>query len=210
MLTDQDDQWWDLPCDLDIFAEAIGYYDFLADLAQRGHAVWTARDEEVYGPRPDRWFINEDGDNFMVRGPMLVRECQYCVYDYKHPDGVRCEFETCMATCIQADRLPKTRRAAFAILTQWEGSFWHDTEQDRGEFRELYETARTDRLIRIIEAVFRGSREGLPMLQESSMAHHHARDGYELTKVPEKFRPLLRRLQRGTWTRTELEWLLRR
>jgi hypothetical protein len=41
------------------------------------------------------------------------------------------------------------------------------------------------------------------------MAHHHARDGYELTKVPEKYRPLLRRLQRGTWTRTELEWLLR-
>jgi hypothetical protein len=41
------------------------------------------------------------------------------------------------------------------------------------------------------------------------MAHHHARDGYELTKVPEKFRPLLRRLQRGTWTPDELQWLLR-
>jgi hypothetical protein len=41
------------------------------------------------------------------------------------------------------------------------------------------------------------------------MAHHHARDGYDTVKVPEKYRPLLRRLQRGTWTRTELEWLLR-
>jgi hypothetical protein len=41
------------------------------------------------------------------------------------------------------------------------------------------------------------------------MAHHHARDGYETVKIPEKYRPLLRRLQRGTWTRPELQWLLR-
>ncbi len=41
------------------------------------------------------------------------------------------------------------------------------------------------------------------------MGHHHARDGYETVKVPEKFRPLLRRLQRGTWTAQELQWLLR-
>ena len=41
------------------------------------------------------------------------------------------------------------------------------------------------------------------------MAHHHARDGYETVKVPEKYRPLLRRLQRGTWTAAELEWLVR-
>jgi hypothetical protein len=39
------------------------------------------------------------------------------------------------------------------------------------------------------------------------MGHHHARDGYETVKVPEKYRSLLRRLQRGTWTRDELEWL---
>jgi hypothetical protein len=41
------------------------------------------------------------------------------------------------------------------------------------------------------------------------MGHHHARDGYELTKIPEKYRALLRRLQRGTWTLAELQWLLR-
>jgi hypothetical protein len=41
------------------------------------------------------------------------------------------------------------------------------------------------------------------------MAHHHARDGYDTVKIPEKYRPLLRRLQRGTWTIPELEWLLR-
>jgi hypothetical protein len=41
------------------------------------------------------------------------------------------------------------------------------------------------------------------------MAHHHARDGYETVKVPEKYRPLLRRLQRGTWRVDELQWLLR-
>jgi hypothetical protein len=41
------------------------------------------------------------------------------------------------------------------------------------------------------------------------MGHHHARDGYETVKIPEKFRPLLRRLQRGTWTVAELSWLLR-
>jgi hypothetical protein len=28
-------------------------------------------------------------------------------------------------------------------------------------------------------------------------------------KVPARYRPLLRRLQRGTYTRAELEWLLR-
>ncbi len=28
-------------------------------------------------------------------------------------------------------------------------------------------------------------------------------------KVPPSYRPLLRRLQRGQWTRDELEWLLR-
>jgi hypothetical protein len=37
------------------------------------------------------------------------------------------------------------------------------------------------------------------------MGHHHARDGYDPVKVPENYRPL----QRGRWTRTELEWLLR-
>ncbi len=31
---------------------------------------------------------------------------------------------------------------------------------------------------------------------------------YEDVKVPPSYRPLLRRLQRGTWTRDELEWLL--
>ena len=41
------------------------------------------------------------------------------------------------------------------------------------------------------------------------MAHHHARDGYDTVKVPEKYRPLLRRLQRGTWRVDELQWLLR-
>ena len=41
------------------------------------------------------------------------------------------------------------------------------------------------------------------------MAHHHARDGYETVKIPEKYRALLRRLQRGTCTPAELEWLLR-
>jgi hypothetical protein len=41
------------------------------------------------------------------------------------------------------------------------------------------------------------------------MGHHHARDGYETVKIPEKYRPLLRRLQRGSWTRDELAWLLR-
>jgi hypothetical protein len=32
------------------------------------------------------------------------------------------------------------------------------------------------------------------------MGHHHARDGYETVKIPEKYCPLLRRLQRVTWT----------
>jgi hypothetical protein len=31
---------------------------------------------------------------------------------------------------------------------------------------------------------------------------------YETVKVPTKFRPLLRRPQRGTWRVEELEWLL--
>jgi hypothetical protein len=41
------------------------------------------------------------------------------------------------------------------------------------------------------------------------MGHHHARDGYETLKFPEKYRAPLRRLQRGTWTADELRWLLR-
>ena len=41
------------------------------------------------------------------------------------------------------------------------------------------------------------------------MPHHHARDGYETVKIPETYRPLLRRLQRGTWTQDQLEWVLR-
>ncbi len=32
---------------------------------------------------------------------------------------------------------------------------------------------------------------------------------YNDVKVPPSYRPLLRRLQRGAWTREELEWLLR-
>jgi hypothetical protein len=32
---------------------------------------------------------------------------------------------------------------------------------------------------------------------------------YETVKVPEKYHPLLRRLQRGTWRVDELQWLLR-
>jgi hypothetical protein len=32
---------------------------------------------------------------------------------------------------------------------------------------------------------------------------------YDDVKVPARYRPLLRRLQRGTYTRAELEWLLR-
>jgi hypothetical protein len=32
---------------------------------------------------------------------------------------------------------------------------------------------------------------------------------YEDVKVPARYRPLLRRLQRGTYTRAELEWILR-
>jgi hypothetical protein len=41
------------------------------------------------------------------------------------------------------------------------------------------------------------------------MGHHHARDGYETVKIPEKYRALLRRLQRGTWSYSELAWILR-
>jgi hypothetical protein len=33
--------------------------------------------------------------------------------------------------------------------------------------------------------------------------------GYEDVKVPARYRPLLRRLQRGTYTRDELTWILR-
>jgi hypothetical protein len=32
---------------------------------------------------------------------------------------------------------------------------------------------------------------------------------YDDVKVPARYRPLLRRLQRGTYTRRELEWILR-
>jgi hypothetical protein len=32
---------------------------------------------------------------------------------------------------------------------------------------------------------------------------------YEDVKVPARYRPLLRRLQRGIFTRAELEWLLK-
>jgi hypothetical protein len=32
---------------------------------------------------------------------------------------------------------------------------------------------------------------------------------YDDVQVPARYRPLLRRLQRGTWNRYELEWLLR-
>ena len=32
---------------------------------------------------------------------------------------------------------------------------------------------------------------------------------YDDVKVPARYRPLLRRLQRGHWHRAELEWLLR-
>jgi hypothetical protein len=32
---------------------------------------------------------------------------------------------------------------------------------------------------------------------------------YDDVKVPARYRPLLRRLQRGTYTRAELEWLQR-
>jgi hypothetical protein len=46
-------------------------------------------------------------------------------------------------------------------------------------------------------------------IEREAMGHHHARDGYETVKISEKYRPLLRRLQRGTWTVEELTWLLR-
>jgi hypothetical protein len=32
---------------------------------------------------------------------------------------------------------------------------------------------------------------------------------YEDVKVPARYRPLLRRLQRGQWRRADLEWILR-
>jgi hypothetical protein len=32
---------------------------------------------------------------------------------------------------------------------------------------------------------------------------------YDDVKVPARYRPLLRRLQRGTYSRRELEWILR-
>jgi hypothetical protein len=32
---------------------------------------------------------------------------------------------------------------------------------------------------------------------------------YEDVKIPARYRPLLRRLQRGQWTRESLEWILR-
>jgi hypothetical protein len=32
---------------------------------------------------------------------------------------------------------------------------------------------------------------------------------YEDVKVPARYRSLLRRLQRGTWARADLEWVLR-
>jgi hypothetical protein len=32
---------------------------------------------------------------------------------------------------------------------------------------------------------------------------------YEDVKVPARYRPLLRRLQRGTWAKADLEWILR-
>jgi hypothetical protein len=33
--------------------------------------------------------------------------------------------------------------------------------------------------------------------------------GYDDVKVPARYRPLLRQLQRGTWAKVELEWLQR-
>jgi hypothetical protein len=32
---------------------------------------------------------------------------------------------------------------------------------------------------------------------------------YDDVQVPARYRPLLRRLQRGTWSRADLEWILR-
>ncbi len=32
---------------------------------------------------------------------------------------------------------------------------------------------------------------------------------YNDVQVPARYRPLLRRLQRGTWARADLEWILR-
>ena len=32
---------------------------------------------------------------------------------------------------------------------------------------------------------------------------------YDDVNVPPRYRPLLRRLQRGTWARADLEWILR-
>ncbi len=32
---------------------------------------------------------------------------------------------------------------------------------------------------------------------------------YEDVQVPARYRPLLRRLQRGTWAQADLEWVLR-
>jgi hypothetical protein len=52
-------------------------------------------------------------------------------------------------------------------------------------------------------------RTPLPQMGREDMGHHHSRDGYETLKIPEKYRPLLRRLQRSQFTPDELRWLLR-
>jgi hypothetical protein len=46
-------------------------------------------------------------------------------------------------------------------------------------------------------------------IERRAMGHHHARDGYETVRVPEKYRPLLRRLQAEHWDRENLAWIVR-
>jgi hypothetical protein len=135
---------WQQPFDLDMFAKALGYDDFMAALARRGKPTW---DENRDGERPERWFMNEDGWQFMVRHGMLWRQHWWCLYDNQHPDGKLCELQGCTVYSIQADRMPSTVAEAFAIVVSWVDEVMEDTPEDRAEFLEQYQWANSRRFM---------------------------------------------------------------
>lgn len=133
--------------DINVFAETLGYYDFLRDIRQRGGDWNTERD----GAAPERWFMNEDGWQFQVRDGMLYREHWICRVDYRHEQA--CD-ESCTDLIIQTFPMPTSPEDAFHVLTQWVEMTWRDTPEDRDEFLQLYEEADTAWRVRAIKRWF--------------------------------------------------------
>jgi hypothetical protein len=119
-----------MPFNVDAFAEVLGFYDMMADLRSRGMPDW---DEARDGPRPQRWFMSEDGLSMVVRDGQLILD------DWRDEPSDDVEIPVEAQIREITFTIPRTAGDAWRQLIQ--AGYWPDEPAERDDFLWSYREA---------------------------------------------------------------------